>query len=297
MKIKLLGINLESGSGFTLANLFNYIGQHNDPVDIGGYGRFLYIDERDGFHVGLLITTKNQKKYLEFKHDKTAAKLEAKDVSEGAKFADFNFFAINKKTGRGIYQYYHHSCSLNMFGVICRSYYERLRQAQISEAMKTCHSTKEEKAIKKHFAGTLKWEIVVRPEAFDALVRSLKSIKAVTLTLSTLAYEKTVFTPISRVAKRMTQRYTFAPKTPISSLVSGIRDVVSKADVDGAKVEGIGQDGLEQVIKLINTPDFFGSFDFDAVASTMTITPKDFVESAFLTEIIKVAKSAPALKA
>lgn len=300
MKIKLLGINFKLGSGISLSDLFKYIAKTEaSPIEVGNYGRFLYIGERDDCHVGLLITTKNHKKFLEFKQDKVNAKLEARDVSEGAKFAEFNFFAIHKRTGRGIYQYYHHSCSLNTFGIICRQYYEKLKIEKIAEALEQCAeiTPKNEKAIKKRFAGKLDWEIVVRPEAFDTLIERLKSIKAVTLSLSTLAYERTAFTPLSRVAKNMTQRYSFAAKSSVATLIDGIRSVIQNSSVDGAKVEGVDCDGLDQVIKLVNTPDFFGEFDFDGVAGTMTISPQNFIDSQFLKEIIKVTKSAPALNA
>jgi hypothetical protein len=296
MKIKLLGIDFSLGQGIDLAEMFSYIESKGEAgAEFGGYGRFVYIAKRDDYYVGLLITTKDHKKYLEFKKDKASAKLETKEVSQGAKFADFNFFAINKK-GKGIFQYYHHSCSLNMFGIICRSFYEKLKAEKITAAYKNCANEKEEKAVRKQYAGTLKWDVVVRPEAFDKLISDLKSINAVTLNISTLAYENTLFTPLSRVARRMTQRYTFGSNAPLTSLVAGIKQVVSGANVDGAKVEGIDQENLEQVIKLVNTPDFFGEFDFDSVAENMTITPSDFVHSNFLTEILKAAKKVPALR-
>lgn len=298
MKIKLLGIDFEFGNGITMKDLFDHIAQQKgDPVELGGYGRFLYTAEHDGHHVGLLITTKNHNKFLEFRRDKMSAKLETRDVTEGSKLADFNFFAINKQTGRGIYQYYHHSCSLNTFGTLCKSHYETLKAQRVAAAKKQLGALKQsdEKAINKRFAGTLKWNAVVRKETFDKLVSQLKSIKAITVSLATLAHEETVFTPLAREAKKMIHRFTFARGTPVGHLVKGVRSFMKQADVETAKVEGVGEDGLDQVIKLINTPDFFGEFDFDSVADMMTITPNDFVSSTFLKQIIKAAKEAPAL--
>lgn len=73
-----------------------------------------------------------------------------------------------------------------------------------------------------------------------------------------------------------TRRYTFARGTAVSAVAKSLKDTFAKTEIDGAKVELIGDDGLEQVIKLVNTPDFFGERDFDSVADTMTISPMEF---------------------
>lgn len=299
MKIKLLGIEMVTGQGVTLSDLFQIIGETGgDPVEVGGHSRFTYVDKIDGYHVGLVITTKDHSKFLEFKHDKTNAKLEARDVSEGAKLADFNFFAINDATGKGVYQYYHQSCGVNSFGLLCKSFYEKLKAKRVSAAKSGVAklTTKIEAQINKDYRGTLKWEILVRKETFDKMVSELKAIQAVTLSVSTLAYADTAFSPIALVAKNMSQRFTFGKGASVASVASSILKVAKASDVEGARVEGVGEDGLEQIIKMFNTPDVFGEYDFDDIAQTMTISPIDFAKSAFLQSIIKVAKEEPVIK-
>lgn len=297
MKIKLLGIDFELGAGINLAELFNHIAaKGGESIELGGHGRFLYVADLDGHHVGLLITTKDHNKFLEFRHDRSTAKLETRDVSEGSKLADFNFFAINKKTGRGVYQYYHNSCSLNMFGVLCRAHYETLKTTLIATVKAQSKTTlADDKAINKQYAGTLKWNVVVRKETFDEMISKLSAIKVITVSLATLAHEESVFSPLAREARKMTHRFSFATGTPVGRLLKGMRSFMKGTDVESAKVEGVGEDGLEQVIKLINTPDFFGEYDFDEIADQMSIAPADFVISPFLKQVIKVANEAPAL--
>jgi len=299
MKIKLLGIEMKPGHGITLADMFEAIRLHGgNPVDVAGHSRFTYVDKVNGFHVGLVITTKDHNKFLEFKRDKASAKLEAREVSEGAKLADFNFFAINEKTGKGIYQYYHQSCSINVFGHICKNFYDQLKKTRIEAAKNASKDLTEkvEKQINKTYSGTLKWEILVRQESFAKLLRELKSISAVTLSVSTLAYSDTVFSPIAQVAKNLSQRFTFGKGTSVSSVASSILGVAKGGNVEGARVEGIGEDGLEQVIKMFNTPDIFGEYDFDAIVASMTISPSDFSKSDFLKAMIKVATEEPVIR-
>lgn len=299
MKIKLVGIEMTTGQGVSLVDMFQSIRDtEGNPVDLGGHNRFTYVDTVDGYHVGLVITTKDHNKFLEFKRDKTHAKLEARDVSVGAKLADFNFFAINQATGKGIYQYYHQSCSINLFGLLCKSYYEILKKQRLDAAKASVKelTQKMEKQINKDYSGTLKWEILVRQETFDKMVVELKSIQAVTLSVSTLAYQETAFSPLALVAKNMSQRFTFGKGASVAGIASSILQVTKIADVESAKVEGVGEDGLEQIIKMFNTPDIFGEYDFDDIAQTMTISPADFAKSTFLQAIIKVAGEQSVIK-
>jgi len=299
MKIKLLGLDFAVGNGITLADLFQHIQINNgSPREVAGYSRFLYTADKAGYYVGLLITTKNHNKYLEFKHDSTSAKLEARETSEGSKLADFNFFVMNKSSGRGIYQYYHQSCSLNVFGALCKSYYEEIKASRIIAARTAIGSpsAKQERAIQVQYKGTLTWATVVRKENFQELVAQFKQVKNIKLNVATLAYEETIFTPLARVASRLTQRYSFKADTSVAEIVKGIKAVFKETKVEGARAEGIGDDDLEQVVKLTNTPDFFGEFEFDKIASNMTIEPSKFAESEFLTDIIEVAKKSPALQ-
>jgi hypothetical protein len=299
MKIKLLGIEMTTGQGVSLADMFQSIqNTGGNPVDLGGHNRFTYVDVVDGFHVGLVITTKSHSKFLEFKRDKATAKLEARDVTPGSQLADFNFFAINKATGKGIYQYYHQSCSVNVFGSLCKFYYEKIKKQRLEAAKVGIKklTQAEEKRINKEYSGTLKWEILVRKESFDKMVSELASIQAVTLSVSTLAYQETTFSPLALVAKNMSQRFTFGKGTLVGDIASSILKVAKIGNVESAKVEGVGEDGLEQIIKMFNTPDQFGEYDFDEIAQTMTISPADFAKSAFLQAMIKVAKEQPVIK-
>lgn len=299
MKIKLLGIDLTVGAGVSLADLFADIASKlGAPKEFSGYARFLYTADKDGYYVGLLITTKNHNKFLEFKQDAQSAKLEARETSEGTKLADFNFFVINKNSGRGVYQYYHQSCSLNTFGLLLKSYYDELKTRRVLAARAAIGTPtpKQERQINQRFKGTLTWATVVKKETFEKLISKFKQIRNIQINFATLAYEETIFTPLAREASRLTQRYSFNADTPVGAIVKGVKAVFKETEVKGARAQGIGEDDLEAVVKLVDTPDYFGEFEFDKIASTMTIEPAKFADSQFLKDIIEVAKKAPALQ-
>lgn len=298
MKIRLLGLDFQPGKGITLADLFAHIGSKQETsLRFHGYDRLLYIEEIDKYHVGLLITTKDQKKFLELTRQSGDVQIYSRDVSTGAQLADFNFFLIHKSTGRGIYQYYHNSCALNPFAYLCKKHYDELKQLKINLALESLSSPTErtKNNIKKQYSGTLKWEQIVRPEAFEALINTLSKIHSFSISMSTLSQEEKVFRPLSLQAKKVTHEFKFSDNSMASAIGDNICSLISKLTPDSGRVEGIDSDGFEQIIKLTNNPDSFGEFDYDDVAEKMNFSPKEFAKSWFMKEIVKIVESNSAL--
>lgn len=292
MKIRLLGFDLQAGNGITLADLFAHLAsKQNSPIDFHGYERLLYVGENKKYHLGLLITTKDQKKFLELSQTGGAVKFEPRDVTTGARLADFNFFLLDKNTGRGIYQYYHNSCSLNPFAYLLRKCYDELKQEKIDASIsKLTSPTESSKAkIKKQYSGTLQWTQIVRPENFEALVGRLQSINTFTVSMATLDQKESAFRSISSLAKKVVHEFKFSNDKGTNAIIRSITNFIKRDPPESARVDGIDEDGLEQVIKLTNNPDSFGEFEYDEVTEKMDFLPKDFVSSWFMKEITKIA--------
>jgi hypothetical protein len=191
-----------------------------------------------------------------------------------------------------VYQHYHNSCSINVFGLVCKKHYEDLKKRKVAAAIAAIQkpTARQEKLVRDSFSGTLTWNMLVRPEAFKALLESLKSIKSLTVSITTLAYRGTVFGPISKHAKRMSQSFKFPANAQSGALVTDITDLVSIPELESARIVGKDVNGLDQSIKLENNPDSFGIFDYDRVAELMNLSPSDFSDSPFMKELIKVVE-------
>jgi len=293
MDIKLLGIEFEFGKGINITDLFSHIKtKQGIPVVLYKYGRFMYVEDMGKYYAGLMITTKNQKKFIEFSDVAGQAKLKPRDVAAGSQIADFNYFLVGKKSGRGLYQYYHGSCSLETFGAVCNSHYNELKRSKITAAIAGLKAPTQsaERACRKQYEGNLKWNLLVRPEAFKDMVAELKNIKMLTVTVSTLALKQTIFSPIAGRAKRMTQTFRFPPSTvPVMGLLKEIDALVDRQGIEGARIEGEDIHGNHQVLKVENNADSFGTFDYDEIASQMDLNPHDFLSSYFMQELLKVA--------
>lgn len=301
MKIRLLGLDFQPGSAISLAELFaDMAAKQGSAIPFHGYDRFFYVQEVRDYHAGLLITTKDQKKFLELTQHADNIKIEPRDVTAGSQLADFNFFLFHKQTGRGIYQYYHNSCALNPFGLLCKKYYDDLRAAAIQREIdalpahaKVAAHERAKAKIRKKYAASLKWEQIIRPAAFEALVGSLEKINSFTLTMSTLSQEEPLFRPLAREAKKVVREFRFGDDGALDIIKTGICNAIAKLAPAAAKVTGVDRDGLEQIIKLSNNPDSFGEFEYDDIAGQMSFSPREFATSAPMLEIMRVVEANP----
>lgn len=298
MKVRIYGLAVSAEKPIELSELFSHLEKSSgNSAEFSGHNRLLYTSGVDDFYCGLFITIKDQRKYLELKNTGSEAEMLIRSVTEGAHLADFNFFAISKKTGRGLYQHYHNSCSANQFCIFLKRKHDELRNAHIAaELAKIENPTEKQKAaVRKCFSGAFEWQQLVRPETLDALIASFSEVKAFSFDVATISQPEHQFTALGSFAKKVTHRFLFSKSAKLNSLVSGIRDVLKSYQPDSGSLEGLDMNGMEQTIHLSNNFDSFGEFDFDDVAEKMTFLPKDFAGSWFMSELIKAAKGKPAL--
>jgi hypothetical protein len=132
MQAHLVGFLWELGKGISLNEFFAHLkSQHNVATKFGSYDRLLYISERDDYFLGLFLTVKDQRKVPEIQQAGEDYIVKVRDLDDDSSLIDFNFFAVNKTSAKGLYQHYHNSCSLNQFGLFCRRHYDDLRDAKI----------------------------------------------------------------------------------------------------------------------------------------------------------------------
>ena len=128
MKVDLTGFAWATGQGVSLDQLFQRLKAIvGTAVAFQGATRLLYLGEKGSYHVGLFLTTRDQRKVCELQQAaKGGFKMTVRQLTAGTDIVDFNFFLVHKKTGRGIYQYYYHSAGLIQFSAFCGSYYDEL---------------------------------------------------------------------------------------------------------------------------------------------------------------------------
>src|SRR5437868_13057882 len=106
MQAHLVGFAWTLGNGIELDEFFVYLrGQHNIATRFGQYDRLLYISDRGDYHLGLLLTVKDQKRVCEIQQAGEQYVVNVRSLDDDSNLVDFNFFAVKKGSGKGLYQH------------------------------------------------------------------------------------------------------------------------------------------------------------------------------------------------
>lgn len=257
------------------------------------FNRVLCLDSsaNEDYILGLFVSIKDQKRFCEFRQAGGDFKLTSRDLEEGARMADFNFFVINKHTRKGIYQYYHQSCSLRQFLQFFEWQFFGFRKSLMDEyrADPSLDYSQREDLIDELRDTLLQGSLLVRPETFNQLLSQLDEIKLMRFSVSTADSQPTYFTPLKDVAKRRTERVLFK-KDAVSKIRQGIRQITSDPSISDVKVTGTSAEtGLETTIQLFSNLEDFGQYDYDELTEHLAVDLGEFTNSAILDLLLDAA--------
>jgi hypothetical protein len=214
---------------------------------------------------------------------------------------EFNFFVINKKSGVGLYQHYHHSCSIGQGVSLIKKRFNEIKEVKRKEKKDTLVATgkdtkKAEKSANKEISGYFKWQVLVKKDNLEKVLGELDRIKAFEIDLTYLEPDSKEFGQLSSFVRKQRRKFTFGRKVTPSSLIGPIVSAVNKADTDSGRVFGVDDNGLERIIKIQNNPDNFGEFDYDEVASHINdLEVSNFKNSWIINSLKEVCNSNSAI--
>lgn len=299
MNIVFQGFQLEPNVGLTLDVFFgNLVNSNEGDFDFSHRKRILLFNDsidRD-YYVGGIITIKNYKKFLELKQEGIDITLEIKEVSEGNQLADFNFFAINKNTYAGIYQYYHHSMSMNQFGMFLRDIYrdiaDEFRDKEIAKLEQKRGRLKKEKEIRARYFKSLKFMPLYRRDTFNQMVDTLTKITNFSFDLCSLGVDDSEFSPLSGFAEKVKHSVIFRQDSILHEIKSKIKQFVQNRGISVGSVRGTDVDGIERVYTLANSPEIFKEADFDEMISSLdSLNLSDLSNNNIIKMLIKTAQN------
>ena len=297
MKIKFQGFELEhKGNAIHwseyIARLNN---QCNKEIKMGPYNRVLSLnhDSNDEYILGLFVSIKDQKRYTALKQSGGEFSLQSRNLLDGERMADFNFFIINKNNNRGLYQYYHQSCSLRQFlNFLEREYFE-LRSEKF-KALKDDDSITDDNYAKKISAlksSVLNTSLLVSPHTFRELIQELENIKEMKFDITTEDDEREHFKPLSGVTVKKTERYLFTPGM-VQQIKSAIFESIKSPKIDNVRVRG-EEEGLEKILTLSQNIEDFGQYDYDTLTDHLNVDFTEFQSSKILKLLLDAAACRP----
>lgn len=292
MLVRFLGFGFSTDSKtLTLDDYVKYMtAKKNDAFQLGEHNRFLFFNSAHSakYHVGLLVTVKDQRTFCELVNDEGKMLVKVNELDEDSNLMDFNFFVINKTTGLGMYQHYHQSCSVNSFGYLNNRRFAQYRDAMVSQEVSTIPENKrtnaKEKAVKQKYSGHLAWEILVRKEKLKDLIEELQRVKAFEYSFLSLTVDEPEFQPLKNYVRKEKTSLAFTSQSPVKSIASAITNFVKKHGVEDGKVVGIDEDGIERVLRITDNPDNFGEYSYDEVAPKINALDVDEFEKSWVVQ-------------
>jgi hypothetical protein len=295
MQVRFLGFGFSTESKtLTLNDYIQYMaGKKNQAFQLGEHNRFLFFnsDHSSKYHVGLLVTVKDQRTFCELVNDKGKMLVKVNELDDDSNLMDFNFFVINKVTGLGMYQHYHQSCSMNAFGFFNYRRFAEYREATISKEVSAIPEEKrtksKEKAVKQKHSGYLEWEILVRKEKLKDLIEELQRVKAFEYSFLSLTVDEPEFQPLKNYVRKEKTSLAFTSQSPVQSIAGAISSFVKKHSVEDGRVVGVDENGLERVLRITDNPDNFGEYPYDEVAPKINeLDVNEFEKSWVVQELL-----------
>lgn len=274
MLVRFLGFSVETPKTITLDEVMTTLARRATSYDsFTEAGRFLFVDTQSDreYYLGLIVTVKNQKTFCELRAAGGSFKVKVNKLDHNSNIMEFNFFIINKESGVGLYQHYHHSCSIGQGMNLIKKRFNCIKANKIDARRDELIASgkakgKAEKEARKQFKGCFKWQILVRKDKLSSVLKELDRIKALEVDLAYLEPESKEFRQLSGYVRKQRKKFLFEKKIPASSLIEPIVSVVNNSNADSGRVFGVDEDGLDRIIRLQNNPDNFGEYDYDEVA-------------------------------
>lgn len=296
MKVRLIGFAIEVGDGISLTEFINHLIAEGESGRVfQRHERRIYLDTNGHYHVGLVISIRDQQKYCELERQNGKFKLSIRTLGQTNRLADFNLFIINQNTGRGLYQHYHHSFGVRPFGALCNRYYSELKDNRINAAIQDKReatgrplSDAAKRRIKRQFKGGLKCDVLMRTEALSSLIDELADISAFDFTYQRLL-RGDQFTPLNDIAKKRRVRVTLEPTVPFSRKKRAILSTIRDAQLHEGNIVGKDPSDDPRKIKLQRNQDIFGEWEYDDIADEMDVFVDDFASSPLLDEMLSIA--------
>lgn len=297
MKVRFLGFTVTCKGELTLAQLMNFV-KDQDAYGFAGYQRLIRAAEKDGYFVGLVVTFKTQRRICELEKEELV--IQVRELEAGKSIVDFNFFVINQVTGRGLYQHYHHSMSLQRFGTLLDRQMRMLVERKVAAAVEKAESKGEDlndsdkRRLRKKYRTKVELTQIVKEEDLPDLISEMDRIKRLSFDVATVTPDSPLFAPMSGLVRTTRTQLTFDREVSVEKVRKAVLSLVGKVQPTRGKIVGeiVGgsDDGVEHVISLLENYDVYGEVGYDEAAGTMNLKIEDFAKAKMVKRLLEAAK-------
>lgn len=303
MKVRLYGFSLEAGHAkSSLNDLYDHMELFSGEADNARTNeRRIYFnkDADPTFARGLVVTVKDQKAFCKLIDENGRLVISVENLLGDDKLMEFNFFVVNKTNGIGLYQQYHHSCSLGVFGGYLRDRYRTISEESAGQAIAALRqqggsTDRKEAAIKRAHRGGLSVATLVHSGNLSAVLRQFDKIKSFEYEFAQLDAIREVAQPLQPYVKRRREKVTFEPRYAVVTIANAVQNAVNSIQPRSGRVHVETQDGDPLSVKLADIPEHFGEYEYDDIALQLdNLDTADFARHHTFAELQNVCNSAP----
>ncbi|MGX8295013.1 hypothetical protein IXO675_002560 [Xanthomonas oryzae pv. oryzae] len=281
MFVRSYGFSIKAGHNrVTVADVFSLMASQNGVPDTSKSNeRRFYVDDTNDadFVRGLVVTVKDQKAFCELVNASGSFVIKVNNLTGNNKLMEFNFFVVNKRSGLGIYQHYHQSCTPNTFGSYLRSRYASLSDDSREKEIKNLEALgeltkKKEREIKLEHRGALRFALLVHDESLADVLSKFQQIKSFEYEYDAIVPDKVSGVPIGPYVKRMKEKVIFQPNVDsglLATAIQGTVGIIKPKDGRVSVIDHIDDEDVPLSIRIANIPEHFGEQDHDTVAEKL----------------------------
>lgn len=303
MKVKYVGFKLFSKSErFNTAAFFSHLhdisGFRSEGVASDRY--FFFNNEHlDGYLLGLVVTLKDQKRFCRAEVEGGDFRLKTEDLLDDEKLVDFNFFALRKDTNKGIFQYYHNSCSPNVFGDVCKKIFYRKKESLIHERFgetspdeEFSEDSQNFRKAKKYYSGRPHFTILVDNRNIEDIIRSFSEVKELEVSFEAPDAPTQSAVAAPGLAETISLRYKFELTRQVQDIAEFARNMIDRRGFRRGRAKTVNEFDEERIINLIRCPHDFGQEDFDDLAQRINnLKASEFVDNTVVSDLVDILES------
>lgn len=255
--------------------------------------RRIYTIKLKDFYAGLVLTIKDMRKFCKIVSEKGTIRITEHKLDANESMTEFNFFILNPKHHVGMFQYYHHSCSLNsLLGVSLKKKYGSYQQEMFTEKKEQLeldgYSAKAMKKELEPFRGRMSYSIIERQGSFEDRIRKMREISSIEF--ETIEPLEKLFSGFSAISNDINkQRHTLSFKAEARRerrLRDTVAEFVGKKKPVRAVAKGEDEHGAETVYKLLNDFDSFATYDYDNLVPSLMLDQANIHSSISKNKIV-----------
>ncbi|ECW2079786.1 hypothetical protein LWU99_004401, partial [Salmonella enterica] len=270
----------------------NYLIPFNgERMGFEGGERFFLFHEDDVFFSGVVLSFKDQRRDCRARFQDGQFTIHTADILDDEKLIDFNFFVVKKSSLKGLYEYYHNSCSIHVLFALLRNKFNALKADKISNYIADNLALGREKAEakgKKEYAGRLSTSILIDNRDIPTVLAEYAKVKKIEMLFDAQQFAVGHAVALQRSSREVKVSFniTDSEQSNIDRLTQGVVELAGNVGFKKGSVSTVDSDDIERTISILNCPKRLGECEFEDLAHRIDgLTVENFHENEILVEL------------